>query len=179
MAVVNLQARTGGSQQGEFKLLETDVYRAKIADVTMEEDRFAQPNADGARPMKLVIRWEVTEAGEEQDDDCVGQAVWQRFNPYYGTVKEGGPSKFMAFIDALKEQDLLPGFDPGAFDTAMLLNIEQKISVENYIKTMGDNAGKPGNKVLMVMPLKRAKKAKEAKPAAVPAGVVEEEDLPF
>lgn len=176
MAVVNLQERRGGNGTGEFELLETDVYRMKIADAKLEEDQFADATADGHRPIKIVIRWEVTEAGEDQDEGCVGNAVWQRFNPYYGDVRDGGPSKFKAFIDGLREQGLLPGFDPSAFDTALLVGVEQRVSVENYVKTMGKNAGQNGNKVLMVMPLKRAKK--KAAPVAPPASM-EEEDLPF
>lgn len=177
MAVVNLQQRTGGTG-GDFELLESDVYRMKVADVKLEEDQFADASPDGTRPVKVVIRWEVTEAGEDQDDDIVGRAVWQRFNPYYGDVRDGGPSKFKAFIDGLREQDLLPAFDPAAFDTAVLVGVEQKVSVEKYIKTMGKNAGQPGNKVVSVMPLRRAKKAKAASVVAKP-GQIEEDDLPF
>lgn len=167
MAVINTQSRKSGNGTGEFILLETDVYRMKIADALLEEDQFAEPLNDGSKPIKLVLRWEVTEAGDDQDEEVVGCAVWQRFNPYYGTVREGGPSKFKAFIDALREQGHLKEFDPGAFDTDQLVGIEQRVSVEKYTKTMGANAGKPGNKVVGVLPLKRARK-----------GAVEEVPLP-
>lgn len=178
MAVIDLKARQGGGTTGDFELLETDVYRMKVADVKLEEDQFADAAPDGTRPVKVVIRWEVTEAGEDQDDDIVGRAVWQRFNPYYGDVRDGGPSKFKAFIDGLREQGLLPEFDPSMFDTALLAGLEQKVSVEKYIKTMGKNAGQPGNKVVSVMPLRRTKKAtKAAKPSTPDAD--EDPDLPF
>lgn len=173
--MINLKGQNGGNG-GDFQLLETDIYKAKIAEAAIEEDRFAEPNKDGSKPTKLLIRWEVTEANEEQDDGVVGCAVWQRLNPWYGTTRDGGPSKFKAFLDSLRDQGLLPEFDD-EFDLDMLPGIEQRISVEKYTKTMGNNAGQPGNKVLSVAPLRRAKKAKVVQ--AVPAGVVEEEDLPF
>lgn len=174
MAVVNLQNRGGGTSTGEFKLLETDVYRAKIADATLEEDQYAELSRDGTKPIRLVLRWEVTQATEDQDIECEGCAVWQRFNPYYGTVREGGPSKFKAFIDSLRDQGMLEGFDPNAFDTDTLVGLEQRVSVEKYEKTMGPNVGKPGNKVVGVLPLKR--KAKNGKNAPV---VIEDADLPL
>jgi hypothetical protein len=181
MAIIDTKGKGGGGSGGDFKLLETDVYRAKIMAATLEEDQFADANRDGNKPVKLVLRWEVTQAGEEQEEDCVGCAVWQRFNPFYGTVREGGPSKFMAFIDALREQGYLEGFDPAIFDTDILEGIEQRVSVEKYTKTMGANAGKPGNKIVGVLPLRRAKGVKAPKnaPEPVAAGAVEDDGLPF
>lgn len=177
--IINTQQGKGNGS-GDFRLLDTDVYRMKIASATLEEDQFAEPNADGARPVKLVLRWEVTEASDDQDSEVEGCAVWQRLNPYYGTVREGGPSKFKAFIDALREQGLLDAFDPSAFDTDDLEGIEQRVSIEKYLKTMGANAGKPGNKVVGVLPIKRAKPAKPARNTPVTAGHgVDVEDLPF
>lgn len=159
--IIDTQARRGGSSSGEFELLETDVYRAKIAEATIEEDRFGTPLNDGSLPLKLVIRWEVTEATDEQDEDVVGCAVWQRLNPWYGTTRDGKPSAFKTFIEALRAQGLIPTFNPSAFDPGDLDGIEQRISVEKYIKAMGPNAGSDGNKVTAVLPL-RAKKARKA-----------------
>jgi hypothetical protein len=179
MAVIDTKGKNGGGNGGDFKLLETDVYRAKIMSALIEEDQYADANRDGTKPVKLVLRWEVTQAGDEQDDDVVGCAVWQRFNPFYGTVREGGPSKFMAFIDALREQGYLDGFDPAAFDTDALVGIEQRVSVEKHTKTMGPNAGKPGNKIVGVLPLRGKKSAKAPKnaPEPVAAGGVEEDEI--
>jgi hypothetical protein len=180
MPVINTQSRQGGGS-GDFKLLETDVYRCKIVSATIEEDQYAEPLNDGTKPLRLVLRWEVSEVSEEQDEEAVGCAVWQRLNPWYGTTRDGGPSRFKAFIDGLREQNMLSVFDPNAFDIDALVGIEQRVNVEKYAKTMGPNAGKPGNKVVAVMPLRRPKK--EAKPTKnVPVAVsatVEEEDLPF
>lgn len=178
MAIIDTQGK-GNGNGGNFKLLETDVYRMQIASATLEEDQFAEANADGTKPIRLVLRWEVTEAGDDQDDGVVGCAVWQRFNPYYGTVREGGPSRFKAFIDSLDAQGMIVNFDPAAFDTDTLVGVEQRVNVEHYLKTMGANAGKPGNRVVGVLPLKRAKKlAPKNEPQPVGHGV-EDEDLPF
>lgn len=173
---INTQGRSGGSSK-EFKLLESDVYRCKIVSSIMEEDQFAEPNRDGTKPLKLVLRWEVTEATDEQDDDVVGCAVWQRFNPFYGTVREGGPSKFKAFIDLLREQGFLPNFIPNDFETDDLIDIEQRVNIEKYAKSMGVNAGQPGNRVASVLPLKR-KKA-QGKNVPQPVEELEDADLPL
>lgn len=170
--IINTQERRGGSQTGEFKLLETDVYRAKIAEAKIEEDRFGTPLNDGSLPLKLVVRWEVCEATEDQDDEVIGCAVWQRFNPWYGVTRDGKPSVFKTFVDALREQGLLKTFNPSAFDSGDLDGIEQRISVEKYLKSMGPNAGQPGNKVTAVLPL-RAKKAPKNQPVEIA-----EADLP-
>lgn len=158
--IINTQERRGGASSGDFKLLDTDVYRAKIAEAKIEEDRFGEPLNDGSLPLQLVVRWEVTEATDEQDDECVGCAVWQRLNPWYGITRAGPPSKFKTFIDALQAQGLANDFDPIAFDPSILDGIEQRISVEKYTKGKGQNAGQPGNKVTAVLPLRNGKKAK-------------------
>lgn len=159
MPVVSLMNER--KQTGEFALLETDVYRMKIVRATIEADQFAEKRKDGTQPDKLVLCWEVSEAGPEQDEDVVGLSVWQRMSPYYGTIREGGVSKFKAFLDSLADQGLIE-LDPSAgFDTDSLIGIEQRVSVEKYTKTMGQNAGQPGNRVSAILPLKR----KAAKPA--------------
>lgn len=170
MPVINTQKSKGGNGggNGTMTLLETDVYRMQIKRAVIEEDQFAEALADGKRPEKLVLTWEVSSVTEEQDEGCVGLAVWQRFNPYYGPVRDGGVSKFKAFIDSLREQGFLPDFDANMFDTDSLIGIEQRVSVEKYIKEMGVNKGSPGNRIASILPLKR--KAQAAKPAtAAPA----------
>ena len=187
MALINLNERRGKSTSGDMELLETDVYRMKITRAVIEDDQYGEPDKNGLLPVKLVLTWEVSGVTDEQDADCMGLAVWQRFNPYYGMVRDGGPSKFKAFLDGLAEQDLLPDFNPAnPFDTDMLVGIEQRVNVENYAKTMGPNAGKPGNRVVGTLPLKRKAAAKAAKPEAknvpqvVADGEVDEDaDLPF
>lgn len=178
MAVIDTQSRSGNGSSN-FVLLETDVYRMKIAEAMLEENQYADPNPDGSKPIQLVLRWEVTEATAEQETEVEGCAVWQRFNPYYGDVKGGGPSKFKAFVESLREQGLLGAFDPHAFDTDTLVDIEQRVSVEKYIKTQGPNAGQPGNKVVSVLPIKRKAAAKPAAPAPKnkPVAVAEDDEL--
>jgi hypothetical protein len=158
MAVINTQAR-GKKTDGEFPLLETDVYRMKIARASIEQNQYADDLPDGTKPDQLVLCWEVTQATPDQDEEVVGLSVWQRMNPYYGPVRDGGVSKFKQFIDMLRGQGHLEEFDPNAFDTDALLGIEQRVSVEQYIKSQGVNVGKPGNKVTGVLPLRPAKKA--------------------
>jgi hypothetical protein len=159
--IIDTQARRGGGQSGEFKVLDTDVYRAKIVEAKVEEDRFGTPLNDGSLPLKLVIRWEVTEVTDEQDEEAVGCTVWQRLNPWYGTTRDGKPSAFKTFIEALRAQGLIPTFNPSAFDPGDLDGIEQRISVERYIKAMGPNAGSDGNKVTAVLPIKSARRRRE------------------
>lgn len=182
MPVINLNDRRGKSSSGEMKLLETDVYRMKITRAIIEDDQYGEPDKHGLLPVKLVITWEVSGVSDEQDAECMGLAVWQRMNPYYGTVRDGGPSKFKAFLDNLVEQGALEPLNVESFDTDMLVGIEQRVSVEHYTKTMGPNAGQPGNKVVGILPLKRkATKATPAKPKNTPEPVEVEsdDDLPF
>lgn len=197
MTIINTQARSGGGSDKAFVVLPTDVYRMKITKATIEENRFADPLNDGTKPQQIVITWEMTQLSEDQQDaaDEAGEdwstcAVWQRFNPYYGPVRDGGVSKFKAFIDALREQGYLEDFDPNTFDTDSLLGVEQRVSVEKYKKSQGENAGKPGNKVVSVLPLKRGKagrnvpqpvKIAEIHPAAavMADGSEEEEESPL
>ena len=184
MTTLDTTARKGGADSKDFVILPSDVYRMKILKTVIEENRFAEPLNDGTKPLQLVITWEITQLSDEQtegmveaEEDWDTAQVWQRINPYYGDVRAGGPSKFKAFVDMLCEQGHLKNFDPGAFDIETLVGIEQRVNVEKYIKSQGENVGKPGNKVVSVLPLKRTKNGK--KEAAVPAGVVEENDLPF
>lgn len=162
MAVIDTQARKGGGS-GEMTLLETDVYRMKIARASIEQDQYADPLPDGTHPDRLVLCWETTEPIGDQDESVVGLSVWQRLNPYYGPIRDGGVSKFKAFIDGLRAQGHLQDFDPHSFDTDSLLGIEQRVSVEQYIKSQGPNVGKPGNKITGVLPLRAKKPAAKAK----------------
>lgn len=180
MAVINTQQ--SGGRPADAVILPTDVYLMEIMDAVIEDDQFAEPRKDGSKQQRIVVTWEVyaltpeqQEVGEESEP-FLNQRVWQRFAPYYGPVRDGGDSKFKAFIDMLREQGYLKEFDPMMFDTDALVGIKQRVSVENYKKTMGPNAGQPGNKVVSVLPIRRGK-ASAVK--AAPKGTVEEEDLPF
>jgi hypothetical protein len=158
----------------------------KIASAAIEEDKYAEPYNDGTKPEKLALCWEVTQVTDEQEDIFVGAKVWQRFNPWYGITKAGTPSRFKEFIDNLVTQGLIT-FDPDNFDTDSLLDIEQKVSVEEYKKTMGVNIGQPGNRITQVMPLVRKKTPVAPVPGPkppvrnVPQPVIigEDDDTPF
>jgi hypothetical protein len=167
---INTTARSGNGEG--YALLETDVYLMEVKAATIEEDKF-DLEKDGTGKLKLVLRWEVYEATAEQDEECVGLAVWQRLNPVYMTVKGGGDSKFKAFVDGLQAQGLLPDIDLADFDSEVLVGIKQRATVEKYKKTMGANAGQPGNKITGLMPVRRAKTGKAKN---VPTEVIEEEE---
>lgn len=181
MAPINTTARRNATTSSDFVILPSDVYRMKIAKAVIEENRFGEVQADGTKPLQLVITWEVTTLSEEQADAAadaaeawVGAAVWQRINPYYGPVRDGGVSRFKSFVDNLRAQGYLTDFNPEMFDPESLVGIEQKVTVEEYIKSQGDNKGSPGNKVVSVLPIKTARvrreeqrKAAEAEPVDV------------
>lgn len=167
MPVYNASAKSGGSSTEDRQLLETDVYRMKIVESAVEENKLGQPNKDGTFPLQQVVTWEVSGLLPEQEgDNLIGTRCWQRINFFYGDVKDGGPSKFKAFIQAFQAQGYLQDFDPAAYDPDILVGIEQRVSVQQYIKTMGPNAGQPGNKIVGVMPLKRSKPAAPAAQSA-------------
>jgi hypothetical protein len=188
--VLNLNARTPGGGSGEARpVLPTDVYRMKIMDAKIEDDKWAKPNKDGVLPIKLALTFEITtlteeqqEAAAEEDQDWDTVRIWHRFNPFYGDVKAGGPSKFKAFIDDLVKWGLLNIPDMNTFDVETLVGIELKCSVAEYTKTMGDNAGQPGNKITAFAPIRKASKGKNVpQPVTVdaPAGDGENDDLPL
>jgi len=183
--VLNLNARTplaGGSD--ERPILPTDMYRMKIIDAKLEDDKWAKPDRDGTLPIKLALTFEIATLSEEQQDAAkeAGQEwdevrIWHRFNPFYGNVKAGGPSKFKAFIDDLVSWGLLVVPDMNAFDVETLVGIELKCSVAEYTKTMGDNAGQPGNKITAFAAVRKPSKGKNVpQPVTVDAT---EDDLPL
>lgn len=193
MTTLNLTQRSGGSGTGEARpVLPTDTYRMKCIEAKLEDDTFAKPNQDGSMPQKVALTFEMgqltdeqQEIAEERDEDWSAVRVWHRFNPYYGDVRAGGPSKFKEFLDNLVSWGLLPALNLEAFDPGIMAGVELKCSVVQYTKTMGENAGKPGNKITGFAPVRAAKKGKntptpvtaeEIKPVAA---AVEEEDLPF
>lgn len=194
MTTVNLTARTGGSgMSGTRAILPTDVYRMRCIEAKMEDDTFAKPNQDGTLPQKLALTFEITVLTDEQQDIAAEREeewdtvrIWHRFNPYYGTVREGGPSKFKEFLDNLVSWGVIPNLNLEAFEVESLAGIELKCSVIEYLKTMGANQGQPGNKITGFAAVRNGKKTRnvpqpvsveDVKPTAS-AGVVEEE-LPF
>lgn len=177
MPIINLNERNGGGSSESRPVLPTDIYRMKIVECGIEDNTLEKPNKDGKFKKQLVVTWEVTaltdeqaEVAEERGETWLGVRVWQRSGLYYGDVKDGGPSKFKAFIDKLRKAGYLSNFDLDAFDTDALVDIEMKVSISEYTKTMGANAGKPGNKVTDVTAL-RQKGTPKPKPR------VEDEEL--
>lgn len=184
MTVINLEERAKQGDNKERPILPTDVYRMKILEAKLEENTFAKPNKDGSKPMEIVLTWEMNgltdeqaEVADERGEDWSDVRVWQHMAPYYGDVKDGGPSKFKAFIEQLRKIGYLTDFDLTAFDIDSFVGVEMKVSVLEYTKTMGPNAGSPGNKVAGVAPIRKG--ARNApQPVKIPA-TTEDEDLPF
>lgn len=194
MTAIDLTQRNGGGSSTQNRaILPTDSYRMKCIESKMEEDTFGKPNKDGSLPLKMVLTFEVTTLTDEQEEiagergeDWDKVRIWHRFNPYYGNVQAGGPSKFKEFLDNLVTWGLL-NLNLEAFDPASLEGIELKCSIAEYTKTMGTNVGQPGNKITAFAPvrLKGAKapkntpqpvKVEDVKPAATET---EDEALPF
>ena len=187
--IVNLTERTsGGGMSGPRAILPTDSYRMRIIEAKMEDDTFSKPNPDGTFPQKLALTFEVTsltdeqeEIAHEREEEWDKVRIWHRFNPYYGTVREGGPSKFKEFLDNLVSWGVIPTLNLEAFEVESLTGMELKCSVIEYIKTMGANQGQPGNKITGFAAVRAAKKGKGTPPPVetpAAAGVTEEE-LPF
>ena len=180
---MNLTERTSTGTSQDRAILPTDSYRMKCLESKLEDDTFATPNKDGSLPKKIALTFEVTtlteeqqEAASEADEDWDTVRIWHRFNPYYGDVRAGGPSKFKEFLDNLVSWGLIT-LDLENFDPQCLAGIELRCSVLQYTKTMGVNAGQLGNKITGFAPVR----AKGVKGRNVPmAAKVEkpvEEDL--
>lgn len=194
MTTMNLTQRSGsggGTSQAQV-ILPTDTYRMKCLESKLEDDQFAKPNPDGSLPQKIVLTFEMTtltdeqqEIAEERDEDWSTVRIWHRFNPYYGDVRAGGPSKFKEFLDNLVTWGCIPALNLEAFDPSVIQGVELRCSVVQYTKTMGENAGKPGNKITGFASVRASRKSKNTpvplnSPEEIkPAGSVEEESLPF
>ncbi len=193
MSTLDLTKRTGGgSGTGEARpILPTDTYRMKCIEAKLEDDTFAKPNPDGSFPQKIALTFEMAqltdeqqEIAEERDEDWSSVRIWHRFNPYYGDVRAGGPSKFKEFLDNLVTWGLLAGLALEVFDPEIFVGMELKCTVLHYLKTMGENTGKPGNKITgfaSVRPVKKGKNTPQpvAAEEVAPVGGVVEEELPF
>jgi len=180
MTSMNLTQRTSSGNSQERAILPTDSYRMRCIESKLEDDTFAAPNKDGGLPQKIALTFEVTTLTEEQqeiasavEEDWDTVRIWHRFNPYYGDVRAGGPSKFKEFLDNLVSWGLLT-LDLEAFDPVCLVGIELRCSVLEYTKTMGANAGQPGNKIAGFAPVRAVKKGKNVPQPAAP--VVQEPD---
>ena len=164
-------ATESNSTGTQYELLETGIYRMKIVKSTIEENRLDEPRPDGTYSLQHVVTWEVSGLiGDQDDESIIGTQVWQRINFWYGDTKNGPPSKLKAWVDKIRAQGLVEEFNPSAYDPELFIGVEQRVNVQQYIKTMGKNAGQPGNKVIDVLPLKPVKKAPQAA-ATPPAGV--------
>ena len=152
-------ATKGTYESKTFEILPSDIYRMKIVKADIQQNTFAEQKEDGTYPEQLVLCWECSSILGEQDEGVVGLSVWHRMAPWYGDTKRG-PSKFKEFVDSLIAQKLLnEDLDLEAIDTDWFIGLEQRVNVEEYLKTMGVNKGQPGNKVVSILPLVAQKKA--------------------
>ena len=163
---LDLTKPTKNTSTEDRPVLPTGEYRMKVLESKIENDTFAKPNKDGSIPQKIALTFEVTTLTEDQQElaaeagqDWDTVRIWHRFNPFYGEVKAGGPSKFKEFLDNLVKWGLLT-LNLEAFDAESLVGIELRCMVAEYTKTMGDNAGKPGNKITAFAQVRRNGKAK-------------------
>lgn len=152
------QQRDGDS---EWTPLATGQYLMKIAEAKIAPSPFE--NDDGEKPDELTIVWQLADWNEEYAEAGYqsGQKVFQRFNPWYGESRKG-PSKFKQFIDPLIQEGLIPPeFEVAQDDLPAnqgdLIGLTRRVMVEHYTKSMGVNKGQPGNRVLAVTSLPRAK----------------------
>lgn len=201
MTTVNLNQRSGGgASSGTARpIIPSDTYRMRCIEADVQEDNFAKPDRDGHRPEQVVLTFEMSvltdeqqEIADERGEEWDTVRVWHRFAFFYGDVKAGGPSKFKEFLDNLVTWSLISTINLEAFELTSLVGIELKCVVTEYKKTMGDNAGKPGNKITGFAPV-RVKGAKapkntpqivdvaDVKPAASVAdeNTEDDKDLPF
>lgn len=150
------------SEGGEWTPLATGEYVMKIAEAQVAKNPF--PNDDGEFDDQLKITWELAEWNP--DYEAAGyqqrQKVFWQMRPWYGSGKRGD-SKFKAFIDDLKRQELIKNIndmyiagEKEAPNQGDLIGITQRVMVEYYVKTMGKNAGQPGNRVLAVAPPRKS-----------------------
>lgn len=176
MATINLNQPIKSSSGAARPVLPTDIYRMRIVESTLERNSLGKPDkVTGELPLENVLVFEITSLSDEQadaaadaDEDWSEVRIWKRFNPYYGDVKAGGPSRYKEFIDNLVTWGLLVIPDMDAFDVETLCGIELKCSVENYKKTQGANVGQPGNKITSFAPVRvKSGKRNAAEPAAV------------
>jgi len=160
MTVLNLTQPTRTSSGGseERPILPNDNYRMKIIDSKIEPDQFDKEK-DGTPRDKLVLTFEMADltpqqqkAAKKAGQDWSEIRLWFRLNPFYDVVKAGGPSKFKEFLDNLIAWNVVQ-IDLTAFDPACLIGVELMCMVVKYTKTMGDNAGKPGNKIVSFAPI--------------------------
>lgn len=167
MTTINLsKGSSGGSSTTVRVILPTDMYAVQCMEAALEDDTFAKPDKLGMLPQKIKTVWEILKLTDEQEEAALEAGeewdavrIWHRFNPYYGPVKEGGPSKFQQFIDLVRAQGFLAEFSLEDFNPESLVGIKLKASIERYILTMGPNVGNPGNKITAWAPLRAAKKA--------------------
>jgi hypothetical protein len=177
---------TNAPAQGSttYDVLPTDSYIMKVVEAGLEDNRFGTPDRDGNLPKQVVLTWELSKLSAEQEEAGItlGEKVRQYINAYYGVKKDGTPSAFMALVQSLVEQQMLP---EGEFDVEDFIGITQRIAVLEYTKEKGENAGSQGNKVTAVNPLKLQRKTRPmvqpnttpTKP--LPSTPADSEDLPF
>jgi hypothetical protein len=166
MPKVQLNTGGGAGDGQSYEAFPADTYFCEIKSADLELSKF-KDDKTGEDKYQIAIVWEVYQLTEDQEAEGLTTGKWFRqwFSPYYGETKNG-PSLFKAFIDALRAQGHLDGFDPNDFDTDDLIGIKQKVTVTEKPKADGTMT----NKVTGVSPLKpQRRQAAQPAPAAKPA----------
>ncbi len=166
----NFNARQTEESTSTFTPLETGEYVMRITKAQIAPSIFA--NDKGSFDDELKLRWELAEWNSDYEDAGYeeNQAVFQQMRPWLGTTSKG-PSKFKQLIDQLLEERLIPEdfwiAGEGEDDTqGDLIGVRRRVMVEKYTKSKGQNAGKPGNRVLAWAPLKPQPRKPQAAQAA-------------
>lgn len=167
MAIIALN--TGDTAGESYEAYPADTYYCEIEKADLELSKF-KDDKTGEDKYQLAVVWSVYQLTEDQAEAGLTTGKWFRqwFTPWYGDTKNG-PSKFKQFIDSLRAQGHLGGFDEAerVIDTDWLLGIKQKVTVTEAPRADGTMA----NKVAGVSPLKpqRRQPAAQPAPAAKPA----------
>lgn len=156
--MATVAVRTGGGET-TYEPLPADIYYMKIREADASLSQFK--DKDGNDQYQLALVWEISRLTAEQEEAEIDDTRWVRqwISLYYGETKNG-PSKLKMFIDNLQAQGLFQEFDPATkeIDTDWFLDIEQRVTL---------NVKGSYNNVVMVSPLKVAKKSAAApQPAA-------------
>ena len=200
--------RPAGNGKVSALLPDDEVFVLTINDAKIEVDEYAKPEADGTKPEKLVITWEleaedITRKQKRMGVEA-GKRIWQRLALFYYVKEDGMPTQLKAVLDALDGREngegLIFTVDVAALyeDPGMLVGIKAPCRVEQYAKTKGARKGEFDNRIAKVRTFEEeegedeeapAPAAAPARPAAAARGAVppkknaprpvHDDDVPF
>ncbi len=176
MPSINInQPITTDENTSEYVPLESDTYRVKCVGARVAPSKFAD-DTTGEYREELTLVWELVEPVTHPDEPTkkYSDRLYQHMSTFWGNTKAGTPSKYTAFFQQLAAENLLKDecWIAGAGEAdnqGDLINLERRVLVQKYQKTMGPNAGQWGNKIVDVLPLKRPTEARPVPSRPAPA----------